>query len=180
VAGTVAKASPWPNLLSLSRAIIAPLFFWTIKEQLITAFIILTAWAIFSDFLDGFLARKLNSITKAGKMIDPVADKLCVIAAALALTIYDDLPRILLFFIIARDILILLFGLMITRSAKIIPVSNWIGKATVTALSIALLIYAFKISKFYDPAYWVVILFVIASSISYLSNAVRIIKNKSE
>jgi len=174
------KPSPWPNLLSVSRAVLAPLFFWAIKDQHITAFIILAAWALLSDFLDGFLARKLNSITRAGKIIDPVADKLCVIAAALALTLHADLPLILLIIIITRDILILLFSWMIAGKAGIIPVSNWIGKITVTVLTITLLVYVFRLIQFYTVAFWLIIFFVSISSISYLLTGIRIIKNKTE
>jgi cardiolipin synthase len=175
-----AKASPLPNLLSLSRAVISPLFFWTIKGHNIKAFIVLAVWAMLSDFLDGFLARKLNSITRAGKIIDPVADKLCVIMAALALAFYSDLPLILLIIIVARDILILLCGWAIARSARIIPVSNWIGKVTVAVLAITLIVYVFELTILYTFVFWSAILFVGISSVSYLLTGIRIIKHKSE
>jgi len=103
-----------------------------------------------------------------------------VIAGALALTSYGDLPLILLIIIIARDILILLCGWAITRSAGIIPVSNWIGKVTVTVLSIALIIYVFEINQLYAVAFWSAIVFVSTSSISYLVTGIRIIINSSE
>ena len=142
--------------------------------------VVFSAWALLTDFFDGYLARKLTSITNAGKILDPLADKLCVVAAASAATIYGDMPLSLLVIIIVRDLAIAVFGLTIVGKVKKIPVSNLIGKITVTVLSATLVIYVFKIQMLYLPAFWIAMLFIAASSISYLKNGIKIISNKFE
>jgi len=80
----------------------APALFFSIKANDFTLITLLAAFAIFTDFIDGFLARKLNSITDAGKILDPLADKLCVASAAIAAVLYGDLPLVLFLIIITR------------------------------------------------------------------------------
>ncbi|MCP4581964.1 MAG: CDP-diacylglycerol--glycerol-3-phosphate 3-phosphatidyltransferase [candidate division Zixibacteria bacterium] len=160
--------------------VISPIIFWAIKDDNIALIVCLVVWALISDFLDGFLARRLNSITKAGKIIDPLADKLCVASAAFAVSLYGDMPVSLVIIIIARDLTIAVFGFAIIKKVKEIPVSNIIGKLTVTVLSLALIIYVFKAHQLYAFAFWSSVFFIVASSVSYLFIGIRAISYKKE
>jgi CDP-diacylglycerol--glycerol-3-phosphate 3-phosphatidyltransferase len=157
-----------PNVLSLSRIVIAPFLFLSIKANDLPLTIGLSLFALLSDYLDGVLARKYGSISESGKILDPLADKLCIALGALALTLYGDMPIVLLIIVIARDLGIAIIGVIIIREQKQIPVSNKMGKVTVLILSLALLVYVFKLSSLYDYAFIAAILFVILSSLSYL------------
>lgn len=174
----ISEISSLPNLLSLSRVIIAPIIFFAIKADNLIVVAILAAWALLSDFLDGLLARRLNLISDVGKILDPLADKLCVAAAAIAATIYGDFPVLLLVIIMVRDLAIASLGLALSREIKAVPVSNRIGKVTVTVLAAALIVYVYRIYILYPIAFWFTIAFITLSSISYLFAGLHLMSKK--
>ncbi|HMO02787.1 MAG TPA: CDP-diacylglycerol--glycerol-3-phosphate 3-phosphatidyltransferase [Oligoflexia bacterium] len=73
-----------PNLLTIFRVVIIPIFIWLLVDpsrlQINLAIIIFTIAAC-TDFLDGFLARKLRVVSDFGKLLDPLADKILVMSA---------------------------------------------------------------------------------------------------
>jgi CDP-diacylglycerol--glycerol-3-phosphate 3-phosphatidyltransferase len=156
-----------PNALSIIRGILSPFIFWAVRNHDYHIVAFLAAIAIISDFLDGFLARRLNAVSQAGKILDPLADKLCVAAAALAATIYMEMPIYLLAAVILRDIMIALFGLSIINKKQHIPVSNIWGKITVFVLTLTLIVYIFEIRVLYLPASLLALAFILISSYSY-------------
>ncbi len=99
-----------PNLLTLSRIILIPLFLYLIftptVEHRVWALIIFTL-ASFTDLLDGWTARKLKQETETGKFLDPLADKFLVVSALIAFLFLDPLiPLWMVIIIVARDLLI--------------------------------------------------------------------------
>jgi cardiolipin synthase len=103
-------------------------------HRLWTAGVILVAVA--SDFLDGFLARKLHQVTDIGKIIDPLADKIGIGAYAVLLAMTGDVPLWFVLFVLLRDFLIFSGGLYIHRNKKIVPQSNWPGKISVSFITV--------------------------------------------
>ena len=66
---------------------------------------------VLTDFLDGFVARKAEEITNFGKLIDPVADKVCMMVVMIYLIISYKLPFLLFLFVLAiRDIFLIIMG----------------------------------------------------------------------
>lgn len=128
-----------------------------------------------TDFLDGYLARKLNQRTDIGRIIDPLADKIAVIAIAIALMFTHDLPPWFLILIIARDLAILSLGAFMISRTKNIPESNWPGKVTITAL--AIVIIAFTLSL--DPLKWYLlyasVVVLLVSMYSYLKRFIAVV-----
>lgn len=171
------NVSPLPNIVSIIRILLAPFLFISIKNNDIILIVICAAIAIITDVLDGFLARKLDSITEKGKILDPLADKVCVAAAAIAASIYGDMPLILLAAIIARDLIIAVGGFYMIRAKHKVPQSNFWGKITVAIQSAALIIYVFKFSQFYTITFWAVIIFVIVSLMSYVFVGLKLISH---
>jgi cardiolipin synthase len=103
-----------PNLLTWLRIILIPLFVgifyfeksWvSVPNQNLVATIIFTAAAI-TDWLDGWLARKLNQTSAFGEFLDPVADKLMVAAALITLVQLERVDGIVALIIIGREITI--------------------------------------------------------------------------
>ena len=103
-----------PNLLTWLRIVLIPLFVgifyfevsWVSKpNQNLVATVIFTAAAI-TDWLDGWLARKLNQTSAFGAFLDPVADKLMVAAALIILVQLGRLDTIIALIIIGREIAI--------------------------------------------------------------------------
>lgn len=123
-----------PNLLSFLRIALVPVFLWFLLDEFFSAAIIVLAVAGLTDFLDGFLARKLNQTTKLGKMLDPVADRLYIFATLLALSATGYVPWWLAGLVILRDVLMLIsLPLLASVGYRSLPV-HYLGKASTFAL----------------------------------------------
>jgi cardiolipin synthase len=127
-----------PNMLSILRLLLVPVFLWLlIADQFLIAFLVLM-FASFTDWLDGFIARKFNQITSLGKVLDPSADRLFILATLIGLTVNEIIPAWLAIVIVARDVL-LLIGYPISASHGFGPLPvHFLGKAATFALLYAL------------------------------------------
>ena len=123
-----------PNLLSFLRIALVPVFLWLLLEELFLAAIVILAVAGLTDFLDGYLARKLDQTTKLGKMLDPVADRLYIFATLLALSATGYVPWWLAGLVILRDVLMLIsLPILASVGYRSLPV-HYLGKASTFAL----------------------------------------------
>lgn len=176
-----------PNLLSLLRLALVPVFLvLLLNDQFVWALIIL-AIASASDWLDGFIARKFNQITELGKVLDPAADRLYIFASLIGLTINGTVPLWLAVVIIARDVLLLIgYPVLASKGYGPLPV-HFLGKAGTFALlyALPLLLMAdiFPTAQFivlplaWAFAYWGVALYWIAGFIYF--NQVRKLMSSS-
>ncbi|MGH7273031.1 MAG: CDP-diacylglycerol--glycerol-3-phosphate 3-phosphatidyltransferase [Nitrospiria bacterium] len=119
-----------PNLLTSLRIFLIPVFlllFLTpspIRSQW-AALIFLIASA--TDLLDGYMARKMEQITRLGKLLDPIADKLLVISALILLVEFHRVPAILAILLIGREMAITGLRVIATDHGIVIPVER-LGK----------------------------------------------------
>jgi cardiolipin synthase (CMP-forming) len=130
-----------PNALSVVRLLGVPVFLWLLlgpREDVIA--IVLLAVSGFTDWLDGVLARKLNQQSQFGAFLDPLADRLYILATLVGLVLRDIIPWELATVIVLRDLLLLLMapGLR-KRGYAALPV-HYLGKAATFAL-----LYAFPL-----------------------------------
>jgi CDP-diacylglycerol--glycerol-3-phosphate 3-phosphatidyltransferase len=124
----------WPNAVTIARIASIPAFLWfmfngavrhssaTTSANTWIAFVIF-AVAAASDFLDGYLARRLDSITSLGQFLDPLADKLLVGAALVGLVALRDLPVWAAIVIVAREILVSALRTVGLRRGNSMPAS---------------------------------------------------------
>ncbi len=138
------------NFITFTRVIFAPIlaiyFFSSFNEGNNIILVLIFVLASVTDFLDGFVARRLNQVSLLGKFLDPVADKVLVITALL-LILYND-TRLLIFIpvflIIFRELMVsaLREWSAILNSMNSLNV-NFLGKlkTTVQLVSIAFLLY---------------------------------------
>lgn len=93
-----------PNMISLLRLLGVPLFLWLVlvpqADGWAVAVLMLSG---FSDYLDGVLARRWNQTTRAGQLLDPLADRLYILAALVGLSVRDIIPWQLVAALVARD-----------------------------------------------------------------------------
>ncbi len=134
-----------PNIISLLRiVIIIPFVSSFMKDSYILAGALLVLSG-FSDMLDGMIARKFNQITPLGKMLDPTADKLTLMAVMVCVGL--KLPKIFPFMIILviKEVLMLAAGLVLIKRNQSPPPAQWYGKlATVVFYISVILIIALK------------------------------------
>jgi CDP-diacylglycerol--glycerol-3-phosphate 3-phosphatidyltransferase len=135
-------------------------------------------FAAITDILDGYLARKLNQITEFGKVIDPLADKVLVVYVVLNLFFLGEIPEYYFYMIVARDFLILIGGLLVSKKlGRVIP-SDYIGKATVLAISFVLLMILLNVDKLsitYLILYYLSIILIFVSFINYFYKAIKVV-----
>lgn len=98
--------------------------------------------ASFTDFLDGYIARKNNLVTNFGKFMDPLADKLLVSAAMICLVAMDRLPAWVVIIIISREFAISGFRLIAADNGIVIAASWWGKFKTVSQMIMIILLIA--------------------------------------
>ncbi|MDO5736315.1 MAG: CDP-alcohol phosphatidyltransferase family protein [Propionibacteriaceae bacterium] len=127
-----------PNVLSFIRLLAVGVFGWLILAEHDVAAVVLLAVSGATDWLDGFLARKLNQRTELGAKLDPVADRLYILMAIIALAVRDIVPLWFLIVLIARDVMLLLLVPSLRRSGVVALEVNRVGKAATMALLLAI------------------------------------------
>lgn len=98
-----------PNSITLLRILLIPVFVWLFSEPTSDRALVaglVFASAAFTDFLDGYLARRSGQITNLGKLLDPVADKLLVASGLILLVQFQRVAVWLAIFMIARELIV--------------------------------------------------------------------------
>jgi cardiolipin synthase (CMP-forming) len=129
-----------PNALSLLRLLLVPLFFWLVLARH-------DGWALavllvsgFTDYLDGNLARRWHQVSRVGQLLDPVADRLYILATLVGLAWRDVVPWWLVVLVVGRDVL-LLFTVPVLAQHGYGPLPvHFLGKAATFCL-----LYAFPL-----------------------------------
>ncbi len=111
------------------------------------AVLILMLTAAMTDFLDGFLARALDEVTDFGRLLDPAADKICLITIAAALVLAGDIPLWYAALVALRDILIVIGSTLIITKKKVVVQSVWAGKFTVNLIAAYLILATMKVES---------------------------------
>jgi len=107
-----------PNLISFLRLLLVPVFLWLVfgRDDIAAA-----GWLLgiigSTDWIDGYLARRLNQVSKVGEFLDPMADRLAVIAAVIGGLVADVLAPWFAWAIIVREVLIAVGALVIGARA---------------------------------------------------------------
>jgi len=142
------------NKISMFRIFIIPVFMalFIIKSDAATInYYRISAWIVFmiaaiSDLIDGYYARNYEKVTKFGKLIDPIADKMLVTAALLCLVEANVVASWVAFLIIGRDIAISGLRIIAAANGSIIsasPLGKWKTALQLAAIITALTFYSF-------------------------------------
>jgi len=124
-----------PNLLSLFRILLIPLFVVLILHHgTEAAGLLLLGAVVATDWVDGYVARHTGQVSTLGKVLDPVADRFALIAALLAMVVRDAFPLWAALLVIVRDGAILLAGLAMLVGLKVRLEVRRIGKAATFGL----------------------------------------------
>lgn len=165
-----------PNSITLARIVTVPLIVWLIlREEMLLAFVFFLLGGI-SDALDGLIAKQFDLVTKLGKYLDPLADKILLVSIYITLGIQGDIPSWLVILVVSRDIFIvggILLSYMMETRVIIRPV--WISKInTFCQILLAALIlgaagFEIDVSEILTLAFYTVALTTILSGCYYVS-----------
>lgn len=148
-----------PNVLTLIRIILVPLFMWALLSGLFIPAIVIFGIASFTDHLDGYLARKNNQVTTFGKLMDPLADKILTISALVCLSGMqaDFVTPAVVMIIIARELIVTGVRQLAMGEKTVIAASMW-GKAKtvsqMAAIIAVMLDLAFPGTFRFGTEYW--------------------------
>lgn len=160
---TVSRLLGVPLLLVLLQAPTNPQRWWAMAIFLVAAG---------TDWLDGYLARRLNQVTELGKFLDPLVDKLLVLAPLLLLVELNQVPAWGVFLIVAREITIAGWRVNPALQGGAVPGANLWGKAktVVQIAAIALLIAPLPLTWELPRQilFWLAVALTLGSGLLYL------------
>ena len=147
-----------PNKLTIFRIILVPFMvlvpFFNLQGEIFnipTTFIVIDLIFIIAsitDKLDGYLARSRNEVTNFGKFLDPIADKILVLAALIMLIDFGKLPAWIAILILFRELIVSGYRLIaIETGGKVIAASIW-GKVKTVTQMIAIILAYIDINSF--------------------------------
>ena len=126
-----------PNKLTILRVILVPVFIFTLLYGNRWAALVLFIAASFTDWLDGYLARKNKEITDFGKFADPLADKLLVTSALVGFVQLGLIPAWVAMAVIGRDLAV--DGLRMVAAAKsVVMAAGMSGKVKTAVTMVAI------------------------------------------
>ncbi len=169
-----------PNKLTMLRVILIPVFLSVLflvpaplnRYIAVAIFIV----ASLTDFLDGYLARKWNLVSNFGKFMDPLADKLLVMAALVSMVQLGDLASWVVIIILAREFAITGFRTL-AMEAKIVMAASWWGKVKTTVQMIMIIVVLLNL-PFPGISIIEMLLVGLAVFFTILSGVDYIVKNK--
>ncbi len=183
-----------PNRITLFRVILIPIFVMLLMAEDRIPYYSFIATAVFglacfSDFLDGYLARKWNLVTTFGKFMDPLADKILVITAMILLVEMHMIPAVVVAIIMAREFIISGFR-MIASDKGVVIAAGYIGK-TKTVFQMLMCIFLLATSDAYYRQYmffkffyylgiicmWIALVLTIWSLVDYMWRNRQVLKD---
>ncbi len=174
------------NKITLGRVIAIPFFVLVILSDIFSdptrryVGIAIFILASLSDALDGYIARSRNLVTNFGKFMDPLADKLLVSAALIALVELGNLPAWVVIIIISREFIITGFRLIASDNKVVIAASFWGKVKTITQMiMIIVVMFDFQGSFFYWINFTLIALavfFTVLSAVDYVVKNIAILK----
>ena len=173
------------NIITVVRILLAPVFIWLLLADAghdgwlrwVAAALFIVA--ILTDSVDGFLARGRNLVTDAGKILDPIADKVLVGGALVALSILGEVWWWVTIVILVREVGITVYRFIVIRN-RVVP-ADVLGKVKTWVQSVAVSLALLPVDRFVGPWYQVVVwillgaalVLTVVSGASYLWAAYR-------
>lgn len=157
-----------PNAISFVRILlITPFVAFFIAAKYITGnyipAVIIIALSGISDLFDGMIARKFHQESELGKVLDPLADKLTLIAVGICLIFIEPYVLPLMIIMVLKDILMIIGGTIIINKGVIPPKSSWYGKASTFMFYISVaMVVSMEIFNFHNETISLAVLGVTA------------------
>lgn len=181
-----------PNQLTILRILLTPLFLYLFiqespEQQLAGTIVFFIASA--TDWYDGYIARKLNIVSRWGQFMDPLADKILISSAFIVLAYLNILFWWMVWIIVVRDFLITflrIFALKLGKSVVTSTFAKWKTFSQMTVLILVLLYINFMNFHFFPSlkipvnyTHWISISMIIVTIITAFSGIQYMIENRS-
>jgi cardiolipin synthase (CMP-forming) len=127
-----------PNAVTLVRLLLMPVCAWLLAAAHYGPGLVLTATVGATDWVDGWLARRIGQVSRVGQLLDPLADRLLIASVVIALTVGSVVPWQAVALLLARDVVLLAGWPLLRRRGVQPPEVVWIGKAATFDLLCAL------------------------------------------
>ncbi len=180
-----------PNIITISRLVLSVVLFALISlwkgESCGIAAAILFAIAVFTDAVDGYLARKYNLITQLGRILDPFADKVIVLGTFIMLLERAPASGVngaMVVIVLGRELLVTGIRSFLEQHGKDFS-ANWIGKLKMILQSVALIASLLSISAvFQTPGFlltrdillWSAVVITVYSGWLYIQRAIQLLR----
>jgi len=164
----VGQAFNVPNSISFLRLALIPLFVWLVfaPEEYGWAGVLLGIIGA-TDWIDGYLARRLDQVTELGKFLDPLADRIAVVVAVIAGLIVGVLPTWFAIALIVREFLIVIGAIYGWMNGVTKLDVRWLGKAATLSLYVSVTAFYIGIGFSADWSLWVAYGFGIPGLVMY-------------
>ncbi len=165
-----------PNVISFLRLCLVPLYFVLLFNGLRIEALIVFAIASITDFLDGYIARKYDYVSRIGQLLDPAIDTILMISGVVGVWLFCGLPTWVMFLIFLREASLLVIGACLIKFYSIrIPVV-YLGKVATALLF-------FGICSLFLVEWGIFIIYIglalqIIVTIYYLITAIKRVKEK--
>lgn len=166
------------NMLSMLRLVlVVPITYLILTDGPLTWLFGLILLALVTDWFDGRVARWSRTVSEWGKVLDPLADKVAGAAVVLALVVRGTLPMWFLSVIVARDVAIILGGVVLARRTGQVVMSAWMGKVAVTALALTVLAALLRADEpILTSCIWITTGLMVYSFVLYAARFARLMK----
>jgi len=171
-----------PNILTVSRILLIPLFIILLLKDLMLFALLIFAYAAISDGLDGLLARYFKQQSTLGSYLDPIADKLLLTSAYISLAVLKYIPGWLAVLVISRDVFIVLaFAIFVLFDIRVESnpslISKWTTAAQLTTVLVTLLALEFPVAILLKrPLFWTTATLTILSGFHYVYIGLNILQ----
>lgn len=183
------------NFFTCLRIALIPVIVWLISQASQEKVNTIHVWAVAvflfaasTDFIDGQIARRTNTISEFGKLVDPLADRLLVISVLVALMWRSFLPLWMGLLIVGRDLLMLIGAPIIGIKDKEVREKlsvHWTGKAATALLFVAICVFILfnlkdHVNRFGLVLFCMGIVFSYLSGYIYIRRGINLIRGTKE
>ncbi|MBF8970897.1 CDP-diacylglycerol--glycerol-3-phosphate 3-phosphatidyltransferase [Streptococcus sp. NLN76] len=170
-----------PNLLTLIRIAMIPLFILLLslpdRSDLHWLAALIFAVASFTDYLDGYLARKWQVVSNFGKFADPMADKLLVMSAFILLVGLDFIPAWIVALIVCRELAVTGLRLLLVEQGGTVLAAAMPGKIKTFSQMFAIIFYLLHFHLLADITLYIALFFTLYSGYDYFKGASFLFKD---
>ena len=164
-----------PNLLSVLRFfLILPILIALQNEQRWLALLLMTV-GLATDSIDGYIARRFDQCSDLGRLLDPVIDKVALLAAVIFMFFHPAyrFPLWYFIFLAAREFLILIGGLFMLRGREIVMESDRPGKNSAFANGLTVVFYVIDLQPYALIILWIAFVLTVYSTWNYARKFLR-------